>query len=253
MRALTARLLSLVLALAVTGEAGHAAPPDGGRRRQPEDTGERGRDEADPGRPAAEPGPEPGGGDTGGAPARGRFARRPIEAGPPGPPAAATEERELHIAPLDPHGCPLSGYSRLAAALLRLENSSQLMSLEVWGDSHEYAPYQRVIYYLRSPRPVYVTLFWLGPGGDIYVPFSNLRIPANRDVSVDPDSIVVPPLGREQWVAVATLEPLPTPCFAPQERVVAMISGLVGIPSAIGRWEVRSRPDRDRGAAPGRP
>ncbi|PKN54501.1 MAG: hypothetical protein CVU56_26200 [Deltaproteobacteria bacterium HGW-Deltaproteobacteria-14] len=230
-------LIALAVALAAPPAAG--APPDGARRRQGEASGVRERRGA-----GDAPVPTPSAGDDappdGTSPGRARFARRPIE-GARGA-AAPVTGRELHIAPADAHGCPITGYRRLAERLTALENTSQLMSLEVWGDSHEYAPYQRVIYYLRSPRPVYVTLFWLGPVGDIYVPFSNLKIPANRDVSVDPDSVVVPPLGRERWVAVATLEPLPAPCLRSEPELLGVVAGLAAMPYAIGRWEVRSRP-----------
>lgn len=237
-------LIALAVGLAVPSLA---APPDGARRRRGEAVGV-------PTRAGAEDAPAPPRGD---APpdatprSGGRFSRRPIEGS--GESAAAATGRELHIAPEDAHGCPITGYRRLTERLLALENTSQLMSLEVWGDSHEYAPYQRVIYYLRSPRPVYVTLFWMGPVGDIYVPFANLRIPANRDVSVDPDSIVVPPLGRERWVAVATLEPLPDPCPRSERELLGVVSGLAAMPYAVGRWEVRSRSAADdRSARPRR-
>jgi hypothetical protein len=126
-------------------------------------------------------------------------------------------------------------------ALLELENPSDLMSLEVWGDSQDYLPYQSVYYFMRVPRAAYVTLFWIGPNQDIFVPFQNLRIPADRDVSVDPDSIIVPPLGREQWVAIATLEPLPLPCVVAEQRHLAWLRKVKSLPHGVGRWEVKSR------------
>jgi len=260
MRFLLAQTLVLALTAGVATPAA-AAPPDGQRRRAPEEAGVRARDE--PGRERvgetrdARPGdderrgvqPAPGGDAP--RPGRERFGRRGIE-GASSPTPAVASARELHVELRDAGGCPLTGYPLLVRRLLALKNESQLMSLEVWGDAHEYAPYQEVTYYLRSPRRVFVTLYWIGPDGDIYVPFSNLRVPANRDVSVDADSIIVPPLGREQWVAIATLEPLPRPCGLSETQLLGVAAGLRGMPYAIGRWEVRSKtsPPTDRTRAP---
>jgi len=141
-------------------------------------------------------------------------------------------------------GCAIDGHRAFVKSLLGLENPSDAMSLEVWGDAHEYVPYQKVFYYLRVPRTAYVTLFWVGPKQDIFVPFQNLRIPPDRDVSVDPDSIVVPPLGREQWVAVATLEPMPDVCWTSESAHMAWIERMKKLPYGIGRWEVHSKETR---------
>ncbi len=138
-------------------------------------------------------------------------------------------------------GCSIDGHKTFVRALLAMDNPSDAMSLEIWGDSHEYVPYQKVIYYMRVPRAAYVTMFWVGPNLNVFVPFQNLRIPANREVSVDPDSIVVPPLGREQWVAVATLEPLPLPCDVPEAMHTSWLQKLRKLPYGVGRWEVRSK------------
>jgi len=141
-------------------------------------------------------------------------------------------------------GCAIEGHTHFVAELLASDNPSDAMSLEVWGDAHEYVPYQKVYYYLRVPRAAYVTLFWIGPRQDIFVPFQNLRVPADRDVSVDPESIIVPPLGREQWVAVASLEPLPLPCYAAEAAHLGWLQRLRRLPHGVGRWEVWSKPDR---------
>ncbi len=141
-------------------------------------------------------------------------------------------------------GCSIDGHKAFVRALLAMDNPSDAMSLEIWGDSHEYVPYQKVIYYMRVPRAAYVTMFWVGPNLNVFVPFQNLRVPANREVSVDPDSIVVPPLGREQWVAVATLEPLPLPCDVPEASHIAWLQKLKKLPYGVGRWEVRSKDSR---------
>lgn len=175
-----------------------------------------------------------------------RRGRRPIEAAATSAPPSS---RPLHIPLSDPRGCPLDGYPRLVAALGALENTSDLMSLEVWGDARAYQPLQTVIYHLRVPRPAWVTLFWLGPDGGIYVPFHNVRVPAHRDVTVDAKSIVVPPLGRERWVALATLEPLANPCLVGETSMLEALEALRAAPHGVGRWEVRSQ----RGPAPAPP
>jgi len=144
-------------------------------------------------------------------------------------------------------GCAIDAHRDFVNALLRIENPSDVMSLEVWGDAHEYRPYQQVFYYLRVPRPAYVTLFWIGPRHDIFVPFQNLRIPPDRDVSVDPDSVVVPPLGREQWVALASLEPIVLPCYASEVEHLRWLERLRRLPHGVGRWEVRSKGARVEG------
>ncbi|MCC6625377.1 MAG: hypothetical protein IT385_29295 [Deltaproteobacteria bacterium] len=172
-----------------------------------------------------------------------RRARRDIEGGGGGTRSAEELMRDQPMLEIDwrAGGCGIDGHTRFVAALLSLENRSDLMSLEIWGDAHEYVPYQRVYYYMRVPRAAYVTMFWIGPEKDIFVPFQNLRIPGDRDVKVDPDSIVVPPLGREQWVAVATLEPLPLSCWSTDEGHVAWVQKVKQLPHGVGRWEVRSK------------
>lgn len=143
-------------------------------------------------------------------------------------------------------GCSIERHFAFVARLLGLQNSSDLMSLEVWGDAEEYVPFDRVTYFMRAPRASYVTLFWIGPRQDVFVSFENLWIPADRDVTVTPDAIVVPPLGREQWVAVATLEPFDFPCLLAEEDQLRWVDRVTRVPHGIGRWEVMSRPTRTR-------
>ena len=150
-------------------------------------------------------------------------------------------------------GCAIEGHLKLVRRLLSLENQSPLMSLEVWGDAEEYVPFDQVTYFIRVPRAAYVTLFWIGPRDDIFVSFENLRVPADRDVSVNPDAIVVPPLGRERWVALATLEPFDFPCRGDENDHLAWVERVLRVPHGVGRWEVMSRPTRtERPRAPSR-
>lgn len=143
-------------------------------------------------------------------------------------------------------GCAIEGHPQFVRRLLALENQSALMSLEVWGDAEEYVPFDQVTYFIRVPRAAYVTLFWVGPRDDVFVSFENLRVPADRDVSVNPDAIVVPPLGRERWVALATLEPFDFPCRGDERDHLRWVERVVKVPHGVGRWEVMSVPTRTK-------
>jgi len=136
-------------------------------------------------------------------------------------------------------GCVVQGYQRLRKRLLGLENVSQIMSLEVWGDIQDYGPYQSALFHLRVPRGSYVTLYWIGPDGSVTVPIENVRIPADRDVTLDPAGIIVPPYGNEQWVAIATLEPMPLGCVSEAVMLAALERRLKAV-HGVGRWAVQS-------------
>jgi len=225
----TRLLLALICLLGASAEAAEPRPPHGRPAEGPEP------------RAGREPAPDPGG----------RHDRRDIEGG--GASGAdvrsimeLTREEKMLELEWRAGGCGIDDHKEFVKRLLALENQTQLMSLEVWGDTHEYTPYQRVYYYMRVPRAAYVTLFWIGPKLDVFVPFQNLRIPADRDVRIDPDSIVVPPLGREQWVAVATLEPLQLDCQVDEANHLGWLAKLDAIPHGVGRWEVRSKPTRSK-------
>lgn len=138
-------------------------------------------------------------------------------------------------------GCHLRGLKKTRQTLLAWQNKSQLMSLEVWGDTKRYRPGQKVFFFFRSPRDVYVTLFWVGPNGDIIVPMSNTRIKGNRNVRIWTGGIIVPPLGRERWVAVSTLEPIPMSCIQSDAAWMRTIKKFKGIPHGVGRWQVHSQ------------
>ncbi|MCB9736170.1 MAG: hypothetical protein H6745_26585 [Deltaproteobacteria bacterium] len=246
--------LALLLGAAALfiGAAPAPAPPPDAPARRP------GEPEA-PARPLAPRGPTtaknggdasgsggdargPAAGDDGGSPGGAEDRRRPLEAPRGGGGAPEPNDKMLLIPITSPSGCPLPNHPRVVERLLGLENRSQLLSLELWGDTDAYVPFQKVLYYLRAPRPMYVTLFWIGPRGDVFIPFQSLKIPAQRDVQVDPASIVVPPLGHERWVAVATLEPTTLPCGAPEPWVLAALEKMLALPHAVGRWEVVSKP-----------
>lgn len=143
-------------------------------------------------------------------------------------------------------GCSLRRMPRLVARLLGLRQRHEVLSLEVWGDFRDYRDSQKVLFFARVPLQSYVTLFWIGPNGDIFVAFDNARLPAHRNVMLDPDAIIVPPLGHERWVAVATLEPVAFACGASEAAMIAYLDRVAALPHAIGRWEVFSKPQARR-------
>ncbi len=151
------------------------------------------------------------------------------------------DKRTLVKRQVTERGCHLRGHTRTRRSLLAWRNTSQLMNLEVWGDTKRYRPGQKVFFFFRSPRDVYVTLFWIGPNGDIVIPLSNTRIEANRDVRIWTGGIVVPPLGRERWVAVSALETMPMRCNQGDSNWLATIKAFKAIPHGVGRWEVHSQ------------
>lgn len=171
-----------------------------------------------------------------------RTERRGIEESPP--PVVVEERLDLEV--FDSPGCSLRKEKRFVRALLAKKNPGQVLSLEVWGDTREYHPGDLVLFFARVPLRSHVSLFWIGPNGDMFVPFTNLAIPPNRDVRIDVGGVVVPPLGRERWVALATLEPVPFDCADPEAEHVAWLKSLSALPHAVGRWEVVSRPHGSR-------
>lgn len=229
------RALGAAVCLALGAAPTAAAPPEPRPAEGPDRAPRGGRHDGGPGQPGS------------GREGESRRDRRELEGGGGGE-VRTKDELTKDEPQLEVHwqagGCGIDHHGKLVKALLALENESDLMSLEVWGDTHEYLPYQSVYYYMRVPRAAYVTLFWIGPKHDIFIPFQTLRVPADRDVRVDPDSIVVPPLGREQWVAVATLEPLPIDCWGSDEDHVRWVERLKKLPHGVGRWEVRSKETR---------
>ncbi|MEZ4264807.1 MAG: hypothetical protein R3F39_00395 [Myxococcota bacterium] len=176
-----------------------------------------------------------------------RRDRQSIEATPPPTEQElALREQPLEV-PILSGGCSIRRQPNLVARLLSLENTSQALNIEIWGDLRDYQDRQKVLFYMRAPMRMYVTLFWIGPGGEIFVPFDNIAIPDNRNTMVDPDAVIVPPLGHERWVAIATLEPVRLQCGAAESVMLATVAQAVALPHAIGRWEVWSG---DPAAAP---
>jgi hypothetical protein len=179
-----------------------------------------------------------------------RAAPRDPEPAPGARQARAAEDGPLFI----DHSarteiCHVQDVDALRRRLLGLHNTSEAMSLEVWGDEQSYGPFQKVLFQMRVPRAAYVTLYWLGPEGHVTVAIDNVHLPAERDVVIDSGGIIVPPFGREQWVAIATLEPFPLGCTS-EARLLAGIESRLAAVHGVGRWEVRSGSRRHGPAHP---
>ncbi len=143
-------------------------------------------------------------------------------------------------------GCALPRADALRTRLLALEPAAaELLSLEAWSTKETYTPGDRVRFQLRTSRRAYVTLFWISPDGSVFVALDAARVPADTDASVDAEAFIVPPVGRERWVALATLERAPFPCAGPPHAGLAWLTRATSRLHSVARWEVRSE-------APGR-
>lgn len=145
-----------------------------------------------------------------------------------------------------PPRCGAERAPRFKKLLLDLTNpDSTKFYLEMWGDRQIYFVYDPIYYYLRSNRTAYVTMFWIGPEGSVFIPFTNIRVEADRDHKLDPSNIIVEPVGLERWRAIATTEPHHLPCTASDEGFVSAIKGLQAKgPWAGARWDVMSKVHR---------
>ncbi len=138
-------------------------------------------------------------------------------------------------------GCSVRRQPTFVKRLLSLRHTHPILSLEIWGDLRDYRDGQRVLFFARVPLRSYLTLFWIGPDGDVFVAFDNVPLPAHRDTMIDPDAVIVPPLGHERWVAIATLEPVPFTCGLSEAGLQGYLTRALALPHAIGRWEVFSK------------
>ena len=181
--------------------------------------------------------------------------RRP----PDGPTSGTADAMEIPEQTLDERlvtgdGCDAGSRPALREALMALANpADSLLSIEAWGDSEVYQPYQTVYFHMRVPRRSHVTLFWLGPDDSVFIPFADLLVPPHRDVRVDADAIIVPPLGRERWVVIAAIEPTSFPCFATERAQLRWVERIAKRPYAVGQWEVVSTDTPPRPETPAGP
>ena len=129
-----------------------------------------------------------------------RSARRPIEGGQ-GLTAKDLERKQTMkvITDLVPPRCGVRRAPTFRRALLALQNPTERFNIELWGNERTYYVLDSIYYFLRSNRDAYVTMFWIGPEGSVFIPFTNLKIEANRNHKIDPKNIIVEPVGRERW------------------------------------------------------
>ena len=170
-----------------------------------------------------------------------RRRRQPETPRAPSPEEIARREKTHQVSLIGQRGCQIAHEPRLVEQLLAARHDSQVLSLEVWGDLRNYGDGQKVLFYARTPFKMYLSLFWIGPQGDVFVPFHNLRLPAHRNTEIDADAVIVPPLGHERWVAFATLEPVTLACDGGEPSHIETVHTIQRLPHAVGRWEVWSK------------
>jgi hypothetical protein len=176
---------------------------------------------------------------------RGRMA---IEGGKTQSIEVQKRKETLHeIKIVMPLSCGTRKPGKFRKHLLSIKNPNDSYNVELWGNHQRYYVSDKIRYFVRSNRNSWVTLFWIGPKGSVFVPFSNVKVEANRDHVIDPDNIIVEPVGRERWVVLATLEPHVLPCTGTDGMFVSAFANLRkrGLWS-IGRWDVRSFKTRKR-------
>lgn len=164
--------------------------------------------------------------------------RRSLEPDATATRADTTRELALDVA----EQCGGDHMPQLRQALLALETPGDPFYVELWSDRQQYRLDDQVYYYVRSNRAVYVTLFWLGPDDGVFMPFTNVRLEADRTHRLDPSNIIVEPTGREAWRIVATIEPQSFTCSPSEQALTEELARVRGGFHAVARWEVTSVP-----------
>ena len=148
------------------------------------------------------------------------------------------QTRQLTI--LAPPRCGTRHPGRFRTELLNLKSTDPTFTVEVWGNQSVYFTGDSIYYYLRSSRTAYVTLFWIGPEGSVFIPFINVKVEANRDHRIDPRNLIVEPVGAERWRVIATLQPHTLPC-GEYGNFSAALRRIQQGKWAGGIWDVESR------------
>ena len=177
-----------------------------------------------------------------------RSGRRPIEGkgNGGGSTTRADEQRKQTtrvVRVTTPSRCGARNASSFRSLLLGLKNpSSEDFYIEVWGNERVFYEYDPVYYFLRSNRDAYVTMFWIGPEGSVFVPFMNFKVEADRDHKLDPSNIIVQPVGFERWRVIATEQPHSLPCRTTDAGWVSAIRAIQSsVRWAAGHWDVQSK------------
>jgi len=228
------RITAMVLAAGLLLGSGPGAVPalaDEGPARRGVDGAERATRRADPGESAPRRGAE--GEDA--------LARRRREA----------EERRRKDETIElwlkPQECRVDPATKpFLKRLVKLKNPSESFTVETWSDKRDYWVHDSILYFFRANKDAYLTLFWIGPDGSIFIPFSNFKVEGGRDHKIDPKNIIVEPVGLERWRVLATPEPHEMPCWGDPDAVQIAIDTIRKGPHAVGVWEVRSHTYRER-------
>ena len=215
MKQLFGAALTAVVLTALAPAAGSRTASAQDRRREPEGATRRGEEGQDA-----------------------RHGRRGVDV----PPQAETLQNDKlrEVVVTTPMQCGSHDLGQLRAALLSLESPPSDFYLELWSDKQRYHLLDPVYYYVRSNRKAYVTLFWIGPDKGVFMPFMNIEIEPDRDHRLDPSNIIVEPVGREVWRAVATEEPQRFPCLGAEGDYLSELARVRTLPFAAARWEVTS-------------
>lgn len=141
--------------------------------------------------------------------------------------------------------CGVADAPRFRNALLALQNPTESFYIETWGNKRIYYVMDPIYYFFRSNQNAYVTLFWIGPEGSVFVPFMNLPVEKHRNHKIDPSNIIVEPVGLERWRVIATPEPHSLPCDGDGGDFLAALRKIqAGGKWAAGRWDVTSKSSR---------
>jgi len=144
-----------------------------------------------------------------------------------------------------PPSCGSRHASAFRESLLQLKNPDDAFNVEVWGNARVYYVNDSIEYFIRANRTAYVSLFWIGPEGSVFIPFANLHVEANRDHRINPRNIIVEPVGLERWRVLATLEPHIFPCRGSSASFNRALSRVKNAgPWAVGQWDVLSKVKR---------
>jgi hypothetical protein len=178
----------------------------------------------------------------------GRVGRRPIE-GEQGKTQVQKEQETRRkqstkvMNLVTPMKCGATASPKFKKFIIRMQSpDSSKFYLELWGNRQVFYVYDSIYYFLRSNRDAYVTMFWIGPEGSVFIPFSNVKIESERDHKLDPSNIIVEPVGLERWRAIATPTPHHLPCRATDVEFVAALKKLQSKHRwAAARWDVRSK------------
>ncbi len=211
----------LVLTLATMAAAPTTAPAD----RKPV---RRGSDSADDGRRRGLDGD--------------RSGRRPLEGDKPDPQATQKRKESTKIInQITPPRCKAANAPRFRKALLNIRNPNDRFNVEVWGNERVFFEFDSIFYFIRANRDAFVTMFWIGPEGSVFIPFANLKVEADRDHKIDPKNIIVQPVGLERWRVIATPQPHAFPCRGSDAEFMAGLNQVKTGVWASGRWDVWSK------------